>query len=292
MAAKLHKRNPDQFTDPNHKPEIALALSDFEAFCGFKPLDDIKKLMALPPLQVFLPQVKKPEFDDQTLKHVVKAMLSASDEAILKTNDALLQLPKESFGKDTYIPELIPRLSKQYDKCDNGTVVALITMNYMQLKAGESIYIPADGIHAYLSGDIIECMARSNNVLNTGFCPRADRDSVDMFCSVLTFTPHSAEDAMLTPKQFGRSKNGKTKEYAPPLSEFSMLGTEVADGESETVGALGGPAISIVTKGEGTMKADGKEYKLSEGFIYFVAHGVEVSYEASKSLQIYTAFVE
>jgi mannose-6-phosphate isomerase len=41
-------------------------------------------------------------------------------------------------------------------------------MNFLTLNPGEAIYIPADGIHAYLSGDIIECMARSNNVLNSG----------------------------------------------------------------------------------------------------------------------------
>lgn len=267
-------------------------MGDFEAFCGFKPLQDIEALMNLPPLQIFLPAVKKPEFDNQVLKHVVKTMLEASDEVIAKTNDALLQLPKDSFGQDTYIPDLIPRLSKQYDKCDNGTVVALITMNYLRLKAGESIYIPADGIHAYLSGDIIECMARSNNVLNTGFCPRADRDSVDTFCAALTFSPHSAEEAKLPPRTFDRCKNGKVEEYAPPLSEFNMLAMHLAEGESETIGAINGPAVAIVTKGEGTMKANGKEYKLSEGFIFFIAHNTKVEYEATKDLQVYTAFVE
>ncbi|KAF2689738.1 RmlC-like cupin [Lentithecium fluviatile CBS 122367] len=256
LAAELHNRNPDQFTDHNHKPEIALALGDFEAFCGFKPLEDITKLMDLPPLQAFLPQVKKPEFDDQTLKHV--------------TNDALLQLPRESFGKYTYIPELIPRLSKQYDKCDNGTVVALITMNYLQLKAGESIYIPADNIHTYLSGDILS------------FCPRADRDSIDTFCFVLALSLHDPKEAILPPRPFNRRKNGKTQEYAPPLSEFSILGTEVGDGESERIGPLGGLAISIVTKGEGAMKVSS----------YFIGQGVKVSYEATKALQIYVAFVE
>jgi mannose-6-phosphate isomerase len=35
LAAKLHKKDPDQFTDSNHKPEIALALGPFEAFVGF-----------------------------------------------------------------------------------------------------------------------------------------------------------------------------------------------------------------------------------------------------------------
>ena len=38
VAAQLHKEDPDNFTDPNHKPEIALALGKFEAFCGFKPV--------------------------------------------------------------------------------------------------------------------------------------------------------------------------------------------------------------------------------------------------------------
>lgn len=248
--------------------------------------------MKLPPLQAFMPQIRKPDFDDQMLKYVVKSMLEASDEAIEKINDALMKLPKEAFGADSYIPDLIPRLAKQYDKCDNGTVVALVTMNYLQLNAGDSIYIPADGIHAYLSGDIIECMARSNNVLNTGFCPRADRDSIDMFISCLTFTPHDAKEAMLPPKPFERCKNGKVKIYAPPMSEFNMLAAELGDGESETVEALGGPAIMIVTRGEGTMKADGKEHKLSEGYVFFIGQGVEVEYKASSGLQMFTAFVE
>lgn len=248
--------------------------------------------MQLDPLRPFLPEIKKPEFDDQVLKHVVRAMLGASDETVKKTNNALMQIPKEQFGKDGYVLDLLPRLAKQYDKTDNGTVVALITMNYLRLKVGDSIYIPADGIHAYLSGDIIECMARSNNVLNTGFCPRADRDSVETFCSVLTFTPHDANEAILPPSKFDRGKNGKTKLYKPPLSEFSMLATEIGDGESETISALGGPSIMIVTKGEGTLKADGKEHKLSEGYIFFVGQGVEMEFKASKALQAFAAFVE
>lgn len=292
LASKLHAKNPDQFTDPNHKPEIALALGDFEAFCGFKPLKDIQSLLSLEPLQQFLPEVKKPDFDDQMLKHVVKAMLEASEDTVRKTNDALTKLPKESFGKDSYIPDMIPRLSAQYDKADNGTLVALVTMNYMQLKEGDSLYIPADGIHAYLSGDIIECMARSNNVLNTGFCPRADRDSVDMFCSVLTFTPHDAKEAMLPPQSFDGSKSGKTKLYAPPLSEFSMLATTLGNGDSDTIRAIGGPSIMIVTEGEGTLKAEGKEHKLSAGYIFFIAQGTEVEYNATKSIKAFTAFVE
>jgi mannose-6-phosphate isomerase len=248
--------------------------------------------MKLAALKQFLPDVEKPDFDDQTLKHVVRKMLEASEETVRKTNDALEKLPAADFGDDTYIPKLVPRLSKQYDKADNGTLVALITMNYMQLKQGDSIYIPADGIHAYLSGNIIECMARSNNVLNTGFCPRADRDSVDTFMSCLTFTPHNTDDVLLKSQKFDRSKNGSTALFAPPMSEFNMLMTSLGDGQSDTIGALNGPSIMIVTEGEGSLTADGKEHKLSAGYIYFVGQGVELEFSATKALKAFTAYVE
>ena len=81
-----------------------MALAEFEAFCSFKPLDVIDHLIKLPPLQVLLPQVKKPEIDDQTLKYIVKRMLEASDEVIRKTNDALMLLDKEVFVKMAISP--------------------------------------------------------------------------------------------------------------------------------------------------------------------------------------------
>lgn len=248
--------------------------------------------MELQPLQKFLPEVKKPEFDDQTLKHIVETLLKASEDDVRKTNEALLKLPKEKFGKATYIPELIPRLSKQYDVEDNGTLVALITMNYMQLNEGDSIYIPADGIHAYLSGDIIECMARSDNVLNTGFCPRADRNNVDTFVGCLTFNPHDTSEANLKPRKFDGSKNGKTQIYAPPMSEFNMLLTTLEAGESDTVRAINGPSIMILTEGEGTLRADGKEHKLSAGYIFFIGQGTELEFSAMKKIKAFTAHAE
>ena len=248
--------------------------------------------MELEPLQRFLPEIKKPEFDDQTLKHVVETLLKASEEDVRKTNDALLKVPEEKFGKSTHIPKLIPRLSEQYDKADNGTLVALITMNYMQLNEGDSIYIPADGIHAYLSGDIIECMARSDNVLNTGFCPRADRNNVDTFVGCLTFNPHDSSEALLKPRAFDGSSNGKTQVYAPPMSEFNMLRTALEDGESDKIRAINGPSIMIVSEGEGTLKADGKEHKLSAGYIFFVGQGTELEFSATKKLKAFTAYAE
>lgn len=292
LSAELHKKDPSNFTDPNHKPEIALALSKFEAFCGFKELQDIEPLMNLDPLKKFLPDVKKPKFDDQMLKHVVNQMLKAEDDVIAETVEGLRKLDTSSFGKDTYIHELIPRLASQYDKTDPGILVALITMNYLVLEAGEGLFIPADGIHAYLSGDIIECMARSNNVLNTGFCPSGDRNSADLFCSVLTFSPHSAEECMLRGEKYEGSSSGKTLVYKPPLSEFDMLVTDLGKGDKETLKAVEGPSILLATKGSATMRAGGKTYDVGEGTTWFVGQGTEIELDSKDGLQMHIAYVE
>lgn len=47
----MHKLYPDIYKDPNHKPELAIALTPFEAFCGFRPITEIiKYLKELPEL--------------------------------------------------------------------------------------------------------------------------------------------------------------------------------------------------------------------------------------------------
>ncbi|GME22201.1 phosphomannose isomerase type i [Neofusicoccum parvum] len=273
-------------------PEIAIALTKFEAFCGFKPLNDIEQLLLLEPLQRFLPKMEKPAFDDQTLKRVVKSMLEASEEEVRQVEEALIKAPESAFGKYTHIPELLPRLQHQYGKTDPGSLVALLTMNYMTLQPGESIYIPADGIHAYLSGDIIECMARSNNVLNTGFCPRADRDNIETFISVLTFQPHAANEAILPSQPYKGSKNGHTMVYAPPMSEFNMLATDVPSGANETLSAVSGPSSIICTQGWGELKAEGKIYEIKEGYIFFIGQGVEFEFGAKEGVQVFIAYVE
>jgi mannose-6-phosphate isomerase len=219
-------------------------------------------------------------------------MLSASDKEITEVYETLTTVPAKDFGDYAYIPELLPRLADQYDKSDPGNLVALLTMNYLVLNKGDSIYVPADGIHAYLSGNIVECMARSDNVLNTGFCPRADRDSIDLFTAALTFSSKNAKDAILKPKSSDKGLKGHTKVLAPPMSEFDMLVTELKSNETETIKALGGPSIMIVTGGKGTLKAEGRDHKVKEGYVFFIGYNTEIELSAVDSLETHTAFCE
>lgn len=46
LAKKLHSAFPNVYKDPNHKPEMALALTDFECMCGFRTIGEIKQNLA------------------------------------------------------------------------------------------------------------------------------------------------------------------------------------------------------------------------------------------------------
>lgn len=41
LAEQLHKSNPKEYKDDNHKPEMTIAVTPFEGLCGFRPLAEI-----------------------------------------------------------------------------------------------------------------------------------------------------------------------------------------------------------------------------------------------------------
>lgn len=247
--------------------------------------------MKLKPLERFLPEYKR--FDDSVLCSVIKTLLALPPSIVSEAVGQVQALPESNFGKAGYIPGLLQRLRKQYSEFDNGILVASLLMNYMTLGPGEAVCVPADSIHAYLCGDIVECMARSDNVLNTGFCPRPERDNVDLFAKALSFHPHNAQDALLPRQKSEKGMHGKTDQYSPPFSEFSVLVTCLGAGEKETHKAILGPSIMIVTKGCGKMKGPGdKTYDLNEGWVYFVGQGVALDISSEKGMAVYRPFAE
>ncbi|TFK98948.1 RmlC-like cupin domain-containing protein [Pterulicium gracile] len=264
LATKLPQKDPDQFSDPNHKPEVAVALSKFEVFAGWKPLSDITPLFtSISSLQGFVPSETPTSWTSSTLREVTRNVLLASESTVQKVQDDLASMNPADLGPATnnaYILDLLPRLKEQYGPTDPGPLVALLCMNYLVLSPSDTLYIPADG-------DIVECMARSNNVLNVGFCPRAERNSINMFCETLTSNTRSKDDVSLPKEKSSRGGNGNTGVYRPPLSEFDMLLTEEVIGKGE------GPGVAIVTEGEGGLEGDGKTFDVKGSFIFFVAPG-------------------
>ncbi|KAF3356088.1 Catalase-1 [Verticillium dahliae VDG1] len=230
LAAKLHRDDPQKFTDPNHKPEIAIALSDFEVFAGWKPTKLIAPLFNIPALRAFIPNATSP-WTQSTRREATRAILLADDDKVIAAQDALAQLSRDDLGEN------------------------------------------------------------NNNVLNTGFCPKGDRDNVDLFSDALTFAVHRPSDVVLTPKRSERGANRKTLLYGPPLREFDMLLTNLQEADEEVISKGQGPGVAIVTKGEGVLEGNGQRFDVKEGFIFFIAPEVEVKWQSKGGLQVFTTVV-
>jgi mannose-6-phosphate isomerase len=146
------------------------------------------------------------------------------------------------------------------------------------LKAVRTYSPPAtsSNAHSYFT-DIIECMAVSDNVVNSAFVPPEERD-VKTFVDMLTYTSREPSHWSLPQKPFGRSRTGQTTAFSPPLEEFEVLWTQLK--QAETIAPAGGPTIGIVTKGSVKVAAGGEELELPQGGVVFVAPGNEIDIQA------------
>ena len=112
---------------------------------------------------------------------------------------------------------LILRLAEEYPG-DIGIMMPLL-LNYLRMGEGESFFMAANEPHAYLKGDILEVMARSDNVVRVALTPK-HRD-VPLLCEILTY--HMGAPPIVTPVTVDEC----CSRYSPPIKDFEMLDIEV-----------------------------------------------------------------
>ncbi|KAI9263187.1 phosphomannose isomerase type I [Phascolomyces articulosus] len=298
LGARLFKEFPNVYKDPNHKPEMAIALTPFEALRGFRPLEEIEEhIQRYPELneligddvaQTFTSTIQEQQDDIEknkaALKSVFSALMHSPQEQVTKQLSKLTDR-LENKDKEDPMAELVLRLNQQYPGGDIG-VFAVLLLNYVTMEPGQAMFLGANEPHAYLSGDCVECMAASDNVVRAGLTPKFK--DVDILVEMLTYRYGSAESQKMTPQSFGLH----SLLYDPPIDEFSVALTTLKSGEEEEHKEIPGPSILIVTNGNGNMRAQGSSYPLEEGYVYFVGANVELSAETSNEsgLEFYRAF--
>ncbi|KAE9595174.1 hypothetical protein Lal_00009326 [Lupinus albus] len=298
LARTLHKLCPDMYKDGNHKPEMALAMTHFEALCGFITLKELKAVLHTVPEVAELIGAENANLVFQTsdqdselqLKSVFQTvftllMSAKKDKVTDVVNRLKSRLHKESEMRQlTDKEQLVLRLEKQYP-ADVG-VIASFFLNLVKLNPGEALFVGANEPHAYLSGECIECMATSDNVVRAGLTPK-HRD-VQTLCSMLTYKQGSPEILRGVPL------NLYVNRYTPPFEEFEIDRCILPEGETLVFPAIPGPSIFLVTVGEGTMNTTeaSKGQGVTEGDVLFAAANTEISVTSSASkLHLYRAGV-
>jgi mannose-6-phosphate isomerase len=269
-AEMLHKTKPQYYKDPNHKPELAIALTHFSMFCGFVGKKEIFENFEKYPSLFKMSGT----FNDVTnLKKMFENLLKLSKEDILSLNQYIFKKMDNKVSK-TNKEKAIMKLYDQFDNDDIGIIFTLF-MNYLELFPGGCVYIPANTVHSYISGDIIECMSQSDNVIRVGLTTKYKDEETLM--DTLIF--EESKPHILEPKSF----NEMHKIYKPPIEEFEVHDLVLLQ-EDEYYYDLKEPSLTIVLKG--SFISGEKEYK--EGDV-FLSSKLLVEKVTSPYLRLYIA---
>ncbi|MBU0712883.1 mannose-6-phosphate isomerase, class I [bacterium] len=275
QAELLHKTDPQHYPDTNHKPEIAIALDSLTALAGFATYYQCHKtVLRYPEITGFLgrdalsdlfplrklsrkQQSEKLRQMYQTFIHLTQTkpgLYQRSVNALAKRlrSQQIRRSSRENLFLDTL---------KKYGSSDVG-LFSLFLLRMIRLKAGEAIAITPGIPHAYVQGNIIECMANSDNVVRAGLTKKFQDTRTLM--TILDYTPNPVQ--IIKPIQ---SEN----EYNYPVftSEFKISRLELASG-SQILNTTNQLEIFLIINGFGILSWDYNENKekISKGQSYIV----------------------
>jgi len=284
LAEKLHAERPDVYKDGNHKPEMAIAITDnVEGMCGFLPISKIVgNLERYPELYDVVgreaAEHAKKNMNTPCLRHVYQKLFRSYMEAPTKLvrsslNSMLRKLRSIHRNKLDLTQILMMRLADQFPG-DPG-IFAPLMLNYIHLKRGEAFFIGANEPHAYVSGEIVECMACSDNVVRAGLTPKLK--DIDTLVSMLTYEG-------IHPKiTRGEILDRCTTLYEPPVSDFAVEFITVPSEETYVIRDVQSPAVLLTLSGSATL-AQGNVQSLQVGFgsSYFMSANTRATIVAGK----------
>jgi len=231
QAYAAQQANPDvprNYTDAYHKPEMLVALTPFDALCGFRAPE--ASAAALEELRIPRLAPVIAALHAGLLRDAVHGLLTwpADDRAAL-TDDVLA-------GPNPLATDLAGRYPG-----DPGVLVALL-LNHVRLAPGEAIWMPAGNLHAYLGGTGVEIMAASDNVLRGGLTPK--RVDVDELLRVLRF------EVLTDPILPASEVSPGVWTWRVPVREFALYRMELTPAAPPLRLPGEGPRIVLGTKGD------------------------------------------
>lgn len=291
-AVQLHEKFPEHYPDDNHKPEMAIALTEFEALCGFRPLSEIKEFfITIPQLKQLISKDIYESFitspSEDNLKFLFTALMTSSADS---WQSQLIEVVEE-FKQNNFKSELcasirsiVLRIASQYP--DDIGCFCLFFLNYLKMKPGEAIFLAANEPHAYLLGDCVECMACSDNVVRAGLTPKFK--DVKTLCGMLTYKCRPGSGNIFP--YLSDPIDCYLKIYNPPVREFVLDVIELpASLEIYSARSIESASILLVLKGKGTCRNCDETYELSIGNILFISSGSAVKIKPETNMLMYRA---
>ncbi|MFI9643898.1 mannose-6-phosphate isomerase, class I [Micromonospora sp. NPDC051925] len=227
-------KGPRNYVDPYHKPELLVALTPFDALCGFRDPELSAAALAGFGVPGLAPVVAALRAGPTGLREAVRMLLSWPEADRSGLVDAVRTA--DVAGPDA---ELARELAARYP-ADPGVLVALL-LHHVRLTPGEAIWMPAGNLHAYLQGSGVEIMAASDNVLRGGLTPK--HVDVDELLRVLRF--EVLDDPVLVARQVAPGVIC----WPVPVDDFALHRVTVDEEGPEARLPLPGPRVVLCHRG-------------------------------------------
>ena len=254
------------FKDPNHKPEMVLALTRFEAVAGFRAprraaevlggLDSplarrMRRTLRLNPTRFGIRQAFTELVSTDT-----RPQAAEMAELVAEISRRLAEGRSPSRRVDANVVEMARAFPH-----DPGIAAALL-LNPVTLRRGEALFVPAGSVHAYISGLGVEVMASSDNVLRAGLTTK----HVDVPAMLACVDYVAAPPVRPAPEYLSRA----TRAYYAPVDDFELLVTTVVPQDGRVPVPGRGPRILLGLEGTTTVTTSAGGAELSRGRALFV----------------------
>jgi mannose-6-phosphate isomerase len=258
------------YKDDSHKPEILIALTEFEALCGFRPRAQLLEIfLAFSESEARFGELAALTATDATLEEIFAELLE--DKALAERFSSTVQaLETDSLAQQARA--LVVGLLAKYPG-DTGALVAL-SLNHVKLAPGQAIYLPAGNLHAYLSGLGLEVMAASDNVIRGGLTSKhidkAELRQITDFAELA--------QPVVAPRKLAEG----LVEYPVSASEFRVYRAEVTGANLLADLDLPAGAVVVCSSGEVAISTSLEEREvLKKGEVVFVSEAKKFSLSGS-----------
>lgn len=240
IALSSPERN---YKDANHKPEIIVALTPFQAMCGFRTIPETVGLIRGLQADVLDSSLQRLETSGD-YREFLSFLLNADTETIKSVADSVRAAIQNNADRNRIFMEAAQTANKllSYYPGDIG-ILAPFYLNLINLAPLEALYLPAGILHAYLQGTGFELMSSSDNVLRGGLT----RKHIDIgeLLSIVNSRPYE-------PPLLHAQAVGGFYCYQTPAEDF-FLGYEVFSGSDASYECYE-PTIMICREGRITVQ--------------------------------------
>jgi mannose-6-phosphate isomerase len=260
------------YRDSSHKPELLVALHQFEALAGFRPVAQTIELLRALAVSDLDPYIDL--LDDQSDADGLRALFTTwitapqpdIDVLVSAVLDGAIQYVSAGATQFEAEAKTVLELGERYPG-DAGVLAALL-LNRITLGPGEGIFLAAGNLHAYLRGVGMEVMANSDNVLRGGLTPK--HVDVPELLRVLNFTPTTESQlrAPTHPDGLGLVYDTPTEEFAAALLS---LDADHVGHEVDAPSRHDGPQILLCMEGSTAVCGKSGMVTLTRGAAAWVA---------------------